>query len=62
MVPQSSTRRSWLHRLLPRRKKPNRDAPLSANTLRMIDEAAENFREGIVGPPVDPDRLRRLAS
>jgi len=28
----------------------------------MIDEAAENFKRGIVGPPVDPERLKRLAS
>jgi hypothetical protein len=35
---------------------------ISARTLRMIEEAAENFRRGVVGPPVDPERLRRLAS
>jgi hypothetical protein len=34
---------------------------ISARTLRMIDEAAENFRRGVVGPPVDPERLKRLA-
>jgi len=35
---------------------------ISVRTLRMIDEAAENLRRGIVGPPVDPERLKRLAS
>jgi hypothetical protein len=35
---------------------------ISARTLRMIEEAAENFRRGVVGPPVDPERLKRLAS
>jgi hypothetical protein len=35
---------------------------ISVRTLRMIDQAAENLRGGIVGPPVDPERLKRLAS
>ena len=37
-------------------------ADISVPTLRMIDEAAENLRRGVVGPPVDPERLKRLAS
>ena len=43
----------------------DRDSPpeeISVRTLRMIDQAAENLRRGIVGPPVDPERLKRLAS
>jgi hypothetical protein len=60
---QATTRRSWYHRLLRLRRKPRQvDAPVSERTLRMIDEAAENFRRGNVGPPVDPERLKRLAS
>ena len=35
---------------------------ITAKTLRMIEEAAANFRRGVVGPPVDPERLKRLAS
>ncbi|HEV7590681.1 MAG TPA: hypothetical protein VGO40_21405 [Longimicrobium sp.] len=58
-----ATRRSWYHRLLRvRRKSRQVDAPVSERTLQMIDEAAENFRRGNVGPPVDPERLKRLAS
>jgi len=58
-----SVRRPWYRRLLRLRKKPqHRDAQISERTLRMIDEAAENFKRGRVGPPVDPERLRRLAS
>jgi hypothetical protein len=60
---QGSARRSWYRRLFRFRKKlPHRDEPISERTLRMIDEAAENFKRGEVGPPVDPERLRRLAS
>jgi hypothetical protein len=60
---QATTRRSWYHRLLRLRRKPrNGDGQLSERTLRMIDEAAENFRRGNVGPPVDLERLKRLAS
>lgn len=43
----------------------DRDSPpgeISARTLQMIDQAAENLRRGIVGPPVDLERLKRLAS
>jgi hypothetical protein len=58
-----STRRSWYRRLLRFRKKPpHHDEPISERTLWMIDEAAENYKRGNVGPPVDPERLRRLAS
>ena len=58
-----STRRSWYRRLLRFRKKPHHhDEPVSERTLRMIDEAAENYKRGKVGPPVDPERLRRLAT
>jgi hypothetical protein len=35
---------------------------ISQRTLRMIDKAAENLGRGIVGPPVDLERLKRLAS
>ena len=60
---QRATRRPWYHGLFRLRKKPVvRDEQVSARTLRMIDEAAENFRRGIVSPPVDPERLKRLAS
>jgi hypothetical protein len=53
----------WYRRLLRLRKKPPQaEARVSERTLRMIDEAAENFKRGIVGVPVDPERLRRLAS
>lgn len=45
-----------------RRKARPRDERISERTLRMIDQSAANFRQGIVGPPVDPERLRRLAS
>jgi hypothetical protein len=35
---------------------------ISETTLRMIDEAARNMGRGIVGPPIDLERLKRLAS
>jgi hypothetical protein len=57
-----TTRRSWYRRLLRLRKKPASDEQISERTLRMIDEAAANFRRGVVGPPIDPQRLKRLAS
>lgn len=54
-------RRVWFRILGLRRKRPS-DEPVSERTLRMIDQAAANFSQGIVGPPVDPERLRRLAT
>ena len=60
---EATTRRSWYHRLLRLRRKSRQvDPPVSERTLQMIDEAAENFRRGTVGPPVDLERLKRLAS
>ena len=51
-------------------KKRNEKAPtvdsqpleISVRTLQMIDRAAENLRQGVVGPPVDLERLKRLAT
>ena len=33
------------------------DATISLNTLEMIDAAAANIAQGIVGPAVDPDAM-----
>lgn len=55
-------RRVWFRILGLRRKPRSSDAQVSERTLRMIDQAAVNFSQGIVGPPVDLERLRRLAS
>ena len=55
-------RRVWFRVLGLRRKPRPSDEQVSERTLRMIDQAAANFRQGIVGPPVDPERLRRLAT
>lgn len=60
---RGTKRRHWFRRMLGRRTKPRpSDEQISERTLRMFDQAAENFRQGIVGPPVDLERLRRLAS
>lgn len=60
---RGTKRRHWFRRMLGRRTKPRAgDEQISERTLRMFDQAAENFRQGIVGPPVDLERLRRLAS
>lgn len=48
----------WLRALLPKRKDKRE---ISARTLQMIDSAMENMKNGKVGPPIDPERLRRLA-
>ncbi|HEX8694697.1 MAG TPA: hypothetical protein VF746_19890 [Longimicrobium sp.] len=34
---------------------------ISLRALRMIDTAVANLRRGIVGEPLDPEQVRRLA-
>jgi hypothetical protein len=51
--------RQWLRRFLPAKRRDKGE--ISARTLRMIDAAMENMKKGKVGPPIDPEQLRRLA-
>jgi hypothetical protein len=34
---------------------------LSANTLHMIDKSMKNFAKGVVGKPIDLEKLKRYA-
>ena len=37
------------------------ELPVSRRTLRMIDDSAAHFRDGVASPPIDPEPIRRLA-